>query len=749
MVETSYSARGSATGQHSGGQAAPDKPGTYWPLSKLKKAYSEYLTSKRDEIEEQKEALRYYHGSQWTAEQLRILKKRRQPHMTFNRISRKIDGVCGLIEKMRQDPKAYARTPQHEEGAELATAAVRYVLDQSSWKDISSICAQNGAVEGIGGVEVEIVPGDQGDPDISIAELDIASVFYDPRSFKEDFGDARYVGMGKWIDDDIAEEMFPDADADAFSSDDELVNNSDKDSRWFAADGVNKRVRIVDIWYKHKGGVCWAVFTGNAILMEGRSYLQDEKGEDYAKYILFSGNVDQDGDRYGFVRNMKSAQDGINAKQSKMQHMLASKRLILAAGAVDDVEKVRAEYARPDGVVVTNARNVKEGVLADDQTFDFTGMAKLLELNLAEIENFGPNPALIGQGIENKSGRAIALLQQAGIAELGPYIISYRGWKIRVYRAIWNAVKNHWRAERWIRVTDNEDLAQYIQINGMQTDPMTGQPTIVNAIGQLDVDMIMDEGPDNQTTAQDTYDALIALAQSGAQIPPDILIDLAPGIDSRTKKSFKERMEQAKQQPNPEVAAEQAKLQAQMQSEQMKIQANMQAKEAELVLKQKEHEDDLEFQYKSKAMDIEMKERELQINHAHEQQRMAMEHEHTTRQQEADFHHETRKAETGIQVEREKAHLGIAAQREKNAMDGDRDAAKHDATLKAKKDEKDHEAKAAEKGAEKQGEPFKPVVAALTKAADAMSEVAKAVGKPKKIQIVRDASGRATGGMTS
>jgi hypothetical protein len=28
---------------------------------------------------------------------------------------------------------------------------------------------------------------------------------------------------------------------------------------------------------------------------------------------MFSGNVDQDGDRYGFVRNMKSAQDGINA----------------------------------------------------------------------------------------------------------------------------------------------------------------------------------------------------------------------------------------------------------------------------------------------------------------------------------------------------------------------------------------------------------------------------------------------------
>jgi hypothetical protein len=46
---------------------------------------------------------------------------------------------------------------------------------------------------------------------------------------------------------------------------------------------------------------------------------------------MFSANVDQDGDRYGLIRNMKSAQDGLNAKQSKLQHIIASKRLILSA----------------------------------------------------------------------------------------------------------------------------------------------------------------------------------------------------------------------------------------------------------------------------------------------------------------------------------------------------------------------------------------------------------------------------------
>ena len=35
------------------------------------------------------------------------------------------------------------------------------------------------------------------------------------------------------------------------------------------------------------------------------------------------------------------------------------------------------------------------------------GQFKFLENAYSELENFGPNPALIGQGVEAKSGRAI------------------------------------------------------------------------------------------------------------------------------------------------------------------------------------------------------------------------------------------------------------------------------------------------------------------------------------------------------
>ena len=546
--------------------SAQATPGTtdYWDIDKLKKAYSEYLSNKRDEIEEQKDARRYYHGAQWTDAQIKVLKKRKQPISTVNRIGRKIDGVVGLLERLRQDPKAFPRTPGQEQGADIATAVIRYALDDQEWKTKSAEIARDGAIEGIGGIEINLTQGDTQDPNDRDIELDIVepeNFFYDPRSKRADFSDARYMGVGKWMDIDLAKEMFPDKSDEieqSIDNDAELSTNPDNENKWFNSD--RKHIRLVDCWYRHNGEWCYSIFTGAVVLMEGKSYLIDEKNRTECKYIMYSGSVDHDGDRYGFVRNMKSSQDSINFKEAKLNHILASRRLIMSNAAVKDVETARKEWARADGVIIVNPGGE---VKADDQSFDFAGWSKLLVDSKQEIEGFGPNPQLLGQGSEQQSGRAISLLQQAGIAELGPYIQGFKGWKVRVYRAVLNAIQRHWTAERYIRVTDDDGLAQFIQINGLQVDPATGHPNIVNAIGSLDVDVIIDEGPDSINMMADTYDALIAMATSGAQVPPQVLIELSPGIDGRTKKKLLGYIAEA-QKPGPAqqiaLAGEQAKV---------------------------------------------------------------------------------------------------------------------------------------------------------------------------------------------
>lgn len=549
MQQTGIETQGALSARATG---APKKD--FWPLFRCKRAYDDYLTSKTQEIEEQKVARRYYHSDQWTRKQIEILNKRRQPVVTFNRIGRKIDGVVGLIERLRQDPKAYPRTPQHEQGAELATAALRYVLDEQEWKAKSPEVARDGAIDGIGGVEIEITQGDKGDSEVSFDIVEPDSFFYDPRSYRGDFSDAMYMGVGKWLDLDTAIDMFPDKENELLSEQDgatDLTSNPDRDNKWFMNSGTKRLIRLVDIWYRKNGGWCWAIFTGSAILMEGESYLKDEKNRDECKFIMFSANVDHDGDRYGFVRNMKSAQDEYNHRRSRGLFGLQSKRLIATAGAVSDIETARREWARPDGVVIINAGTVTDSIKADDQSFDFAGQLKLMENAISELENYGPNQALIGD-LSNQSGRAIQLLQQAGMAELGPYILGYKGWKLRLYRVIWNAVRNHWTAERWIRVTDDENLSQMIQVNGVGTDPMTGMPTLINSLGALDVDIIIDEGADSVNMQADAYDTLTVMASKGANVPPAVLLELAP-LQFSVKKKLLDMLNQ------PDPAQQQAK----------------------------------------------------------------------------------------------------------------------------------------------------------------------------------------------
>jgi len=539
--QTGYEPGSKATG----GGAVSAERGGYWSLEKCKRAYLDYLGTKTDEIEEQKNARRYYHGAQWTSEQIKALNKRKQPVVTFNRIGRKIDGVVGLIERLRQDPRAYARTPKHEEGADLATAVIRYILDEQNWKAKSPEMARDAAVEGYGGLEIEISQGDQGDNEISFEIVEPDSFFYDPRSFRSDFSDARYMGVGKWLDVEDAIEMFPDKADDLRSSIDEgtdLTSAPDRDNKWYSESGKRKLVRMVDIWYRHKGKWCWTIFTGSTVLMEGESDLYDEKGNTACKFIMFSANIDQDGDRYGFIRNMRSAQDEYNARRSRALFMLQSRRLIVTQGAVADIEKVRAEWARPDGVVEVPSNSINDTIKADDQQFDFAGQLKLMENAIAELENYGPNQALVGD-MQNQSGRAIQLLQQAGMAELGPYILSYRGWKLRVYRALFGAAQRHWSAERWIRVTDDEGLAQFVRINGVEADPVTGMPSMVNALGSLDVDIIIDESADAVNMQADAYDTLTVMAGKGSQVPPQVLIELSP-LQFSVKKKLLDMMSQ-------------------------------------------------------------------------------------------------------------------------------------------------------------------------------------------------------------
>lgn len=524
-------------------------PGT--SLVTYKKQFEQFGEVKREEAKEQRKAWRYYHGNQWTPEELRILGERKQPVVTANRIRRKIDGLVGLDSRYRQDPKAYGRTQKHEAEADVATATIRFVMDNNDWSMMTDECILDLSVSGVMVAELDFAEDEEyGETKLVWRRGDSERFFYDPRSLKHDFSDARYLGTWAWIDVEEAAELFPDkAESLRASAQTALESKGwsdrDKEKRFQWFDAAKGLVKIVEMW--HKRGGTWYVcfFCGTNILLQAQSPFLDMDGKPAHRYEAQSAFVDEMGDRYGLVRDMISPQDEINHRRSKLLHQLSVRQTWGRSGAVKDVNKARVQLARPDGhLEVDGEFGTDWGLL--DQAQQMQGQAELLREAKDEIENFGPNQALIGQnGVSDSSGRAIALLQAAGMAELALFYGRIRSWKLRVYKRTWQNIRKVWTAERTIRVTDDPQSPALLQINQLQVDEY-GQPFMQNALSQINVDIIIDESPDTVNLQSETFDKFVKLAGIGIQLPPEAMIELAD-LDTKIKQRVLARMQEAAQ----------------------------------------------------------------------------------------------------------------------------------------------------------------------------------------------------------
>ena len=600
-------------------------------LTECKLQYNSYVSSKTREIAESELADRYFHGSHWSETQLKELKDRGQHPYTSPDYSRKINALVGLLERQSRDPKAYPRTGKEDQGAELATAAMRYVLDQQSWRSISPRITLDAASTAISGVEISLEPGDsgvEGDYDISLACIRKGTFYADPRSMDLDYGDARFKGVAKWVDKDDAKSLFPEKDAEI----DALVSGSgaeletvgrNRQMHW--ANSELKQIFIVEHWYLRGKKWLYKTFCAETVLDEGESYLRDEKGNDFCRFMAYRVAVDQDGDSYTFFRNMKSLIDEINQRRSKALHLLSMRRVIMEAGvaADGDMDALHKQSLKPDGRMVVN-RGFRFEFEDAKNLADMQGQLAMQESARMELENYGPNPALLGQGVENKSGRAIKLLQEAGMSELGMFIIGRSNFSIDVYRAVWNAIRMYWKAERWIRVTDAQGEEQSIQINAQQVDPLTGMTQMVNNIGALDVDIIIDEGQDTINMQADTLEMLQSMMQAGIQVAPESLFEVM-NIPGSTKKKMLGQMQKARESADQ---AGQAQIQAQMQMKQMETQQVLQAKQAEsemaLAMKQREAEIALQAKEREAELTLLLKQRESELALANKRAELEM-----------------------------------------------------------------------------------------------------------------------------
>lgn len=524
----------------------------------------------------------YYDGRQLTADQIKELKRRKQPIVIENLIRPKVDYLCGLERQTRTDPKAYPRTAAHEDDANAATDALRYVADDQDLDVKMSGVFQNMLVEGFGGFEI----GHQqvrGGIDPKVTPLDWDRVFYDPHSSKPDFSDASYMGFVTWLDLAdakrrwLGKEAVLDATYAKGASD--LFDTYEDKPRWANwSDTKRKRVRIVTIYKLVEGVWHRGVFTLSGELEElAPSPYLDEDGQPENAMILQSAYVDRDNDRYGLVRDFMTLQDEVNKRRSKFLHLSNSRTVRVSPGAYVNPEKARQEVNRPDGVLIADQGEVEIIGTGDMAAGHFNLLAEAKQA----IQAVGPNATMQGKSGQDQSGRAILALQQGGMTEVAPLMDNKRHLTIRVYRMIWNRIRQLWTAERWVRVTDDEKNIRFVGLNTtkgalaalkvrealksgqideqqamqfamqIQSDPMMQQPA--NAVADLDVDIQIDEVANAPSLQFEQFDQLTKLAPMAPPPYVPVLFEMLVEASSlRNKDKLREILEQAKsQEPDP------------------------------------------------------------------------------------------------------------------------------------------------------------------------------------------------------
>ncbi len=572
--------------------------------------FEESFDRSHDERQRAERCRDYYDGFQWTAEELETLRKRKQPVVTTARLKKKIDSLIGFEKRQRTDPKAFPRTPKHESEAESATDALRFVCDQNRFQQIRSGVAENIFVEGLGAATVGVRQGRDGF-DVVITRVPWDRYYRDMHSRERNFSDAAFHGVVVWMDEEDAIALYGRDDVIGACYDSSIGSETyDDRPKLTWGDTTRRRIRVLQHRWKEKGVWQQATLCRGGFLRDPQvSPYLDENGNPECDLIAVSAYVTRENERYGEAWQMLSAVDEINKRRSKALHRLSVRQVVAEKGAVASVRAARAELAKPDGYVEVNPQFKFEIQDAANAGLAQGEMALLAEAK-AELDTSGVNPALEGDR-DAPSGRAQEVQQQAALSELTVPFEALREWSLAIYRASWNRVRQFWTEERWVRVTDDEKNLRWVGMNkpvtvedelraaqeeGRQPDPrLAMMPAeavlrIENPVAELDVDILIEDGPDSVTIQSEQYAQLVELKKADpTAIPTEMVIEAS---QLRNKDRILERMksggippqvQQQMQQMQEALQKAQTDL-AQAQGDQQQAQAEHALKMAELAL---------------------------------------------------------------------------------------------------------------------------------------------------------------------
>lgn len=289
---------------------------------------------------------------------------------------------------------------------------------------------------------------------------------------------------------------------------------------------LNQTFPGVQIFTQPKWELNSGIFIVNKI-MEERENVRPHDSEGKFPFARALGHVERGENRvpYGMVRQYVDPQKEYNKRRSKLLHKSNTNRVIAEEGAFpnNDIERVRKEAARPDGILIVKPQRRFE---IDKDNPDQTDVY-LLQLAQSEIERSGVSKEFVGQEDKVLSGKAINLRQIDGQKMLRPFYAALRSARKDVFSVALEEIQQFWTSEKLIKITDDPSSGMIV-LNQRVTDPLTGRPVIINDLRLGKYDIKVDEDAETPNQRQEIFGQLAQLGQvalqAGEPFPIEMLI---------------------------------------------------------------------------------------------------------------------------------------------------------------------------------------------------------------------------------
>ncbi|MES2415099.1 MAG: hypothetical protein V4614_14930 [Pseudomonadota bacterium] len=558
----------------------------------------------------------YYDHLQWRPEDAEALMERGQAPVVFNESRQTIDWITGMEKRMRKDYKILPREEGDEKAAEVKTKCVKYTDDVNMTHWHRSRAFKQTATAGLGWLEEGVNPDPDAERifsgtedwrnvirDSRARELDMADARYLFRRKVTDLDYAiallpdqeEYLNSNATLfnDDQTGDDVWYLGERLTGASETEWRTNSRFGDRSAYVKrtghhdhGRRQSVELLECWYRvpesvkvfNEGPLQGQIFdpkdpehvavgigvqmysavkmrmrvmiaTKERCLWDGPSPFKHQK---FLLVPIWGYRRARDGQVYGPMRGMRDIQDDLNKRRSKALFALSTNRIVMDSDAVEDIEELRAEAARPDGIIVKK-RNAS--LKFEKNVGDFQGNMELAAQDSQIMRNVGGvTNENLGHDTNAQSGIAIERKQDQGsltTAELFDNLllaIKLAG-QLRL-----SHIEQFWTEAKAIRILGENQPIEWLKIN--QRDPATG--VILNDITATQADFIVDTQDYRASLAQAALDQMFELLGKIATFAPQVVLAvldlLVESADIKNKDEWVARIRKINGQRDPTKA---------------------------------------------------------------------------------------------------------------------------------------------------------------------------------------------------